>query len=293
MATIGIILGIIIAILTLFVTYKSLKLTDKALQVSSAAYKATDLSVKISALTSVPLFKIDFCGYEPNVIITHLTNELFQINQMNFGMVGYIHCSKNVGNNELLHYIAIPIYYNSINLERGHTEGTDVPPEDAKKYNQYLNLKECDYNGGVVDNSSYFEEISKKFDAALSNNLNYDRGSYILHPFKFLAIYYNDIFGKRDSIYYLYQYQYGASFEMFKLTKEEFYKYFRHVEDDYFGRNVLDFDYDKDIVIQDIIKKIFDKSSNIKNKPLPKFPGKEGIDYPSMKDYHFPWEFRP
>ena len=285
-------LAIIIAILTLFATYKSLKTTDKALQISEAAYKATDLSVKISALTSEPLFQIDFCGYELNVIITHLTHELFQINQINFGEVCYFHCSENINKDELLHYIAIPLYYNSVNLEHGHTEGTDVPLEDSKKYNQYLNLEECDYNGGAVDNSSYFEEISNKFDEVIENTPNYDRGSYFLYPFKFLEIYYSDIFGKRNSIYYIYQYQYGASFEMFKLTKEEFYIFFNHVEDDYFGRNVLEFDYDKNTVIEDIINNIFDKSSSIKNKPLPKLPGDEGIDYPSMKDYHFPWEFR-
>ena len=199
--------------------------SSAALVISYQALQLSQLTVKTSSKMTEPIISIEIDDSDDSIIIRNETNEIYQILHVNFGHI-YPICVTN-SEYTIIYAIEIPRFMAERSLERGETTGTDTSPEEAKKENisMEINREKWDYG---TDSHSLIEnvrlEIAKqiKSDTDLYLHENY-------YPYYYVQIFYKDTYGNRNVQYYIYQPEYGSVYQLYKMSKDDFYEYTKYV----------------------------------------------------------------
>ena len=106
----------------------------------------------------------------------------------------------------------------------------ESPYEDAEKYNKEFLLSLSDESksdwGIVVDNQNEINGIENSIRGLCDSSDEYEYWEVSPNfDYRFIEVYYTDVYGNRNSQYYIYKYEYGSSWEKYKLSEDEYINY--------------------------------------------------------------------
>lgn len=200
--------------------------------ISKQALDISEISLKNSSKDAEPILDMDIDWSSDTIRVKNLSSDIYQINHVNFGLIRTIaimDSSYQINSVELEDKLA------SMNLEHGHTEGTDCSDEDAEKYNKEFLLSLSDESksnwGIIVNNQDEIDEIENVIRGLCDSSDEYEYWEVSYNfDYRFIEVYYTDVYGNRNSQYYIYKYEYGRSWEKYKLSEDEYINYVSDVE---------------------------------------------------------------
>jgi len=220
----------IIAIVTISISIYSFKISKEALKTADDSLKLSDLGYKSNSAYVEPILNIDIDWNNDTLQVHHETSDVYQIRNVNFGLIRTVAVSSG---NKILS-VELEEITTRMNLEDGHTTGTTCSKEDAARYNKdfTLSLKNQEVsNWGInfsnVDICNQIEDDVKK---RCDNDLKYKYwGVSTNFNYRYIEIYYSDIYGNIKAQYYIYKYEYASSWRLYKLSEAEYLKYISNV----------------------------------------------------------------
>lgn len=204
-----------------------------SLIISIQSYRISEIALKQSSSITEPLLSFDIDYWNDTVNVKNETADIFQIYHVNFGRVQAI-AIKEINDQERYSILALEDRLQSMNLEHGHTTGTDTSDEDAVKYNKSFDLSLADNNSSIwamrTNNTEFIENLENRVIQICDTDDKYeylDISPY--YDFRFIEVYYMDAYKNRSSQYYVYVYEYAQSWRLYKLTEEEYIEYVEDV----------------------------------------------------------------
>ena len=214
------------------------------------AKQALDVSVialKSSSQDAEPILDINIDWWNDTIDVKNLSSDIYQIYHVNFGLIRTIAiCDSDGGINS----VELEDRLTSMNLEHGHTEGTDCSDEDAKKYNKEFLLSlsnDSKSNWGIiVNNQDTIDSIEQNVRNLCDSSEEYVYWGVSPHfDYRYIEIYYTDVYGNRNSQYYIYKYEYDSSWKIYKLSEEEYLEYISNVISGFSEESVMEILFDK------------------------------------------------
>lgn len=221
--------SIIIAIISLLLSYNAINVSEIALEITS---KGTE-----------PIIEMDIDYWNENLNIRNRSHKYYQISSVNYGKIRFIGIMDSYGDNSKINYVYIPEKYTGIKLEHGHTTGTDMSDKNIKKYNKSLKLSLNDAIQNESDSVNAIENTIK--------DLCEEKGYFYWdvspnYTYYYIEVNFKDIYGHRDALYYIYKYEYGSTWQLYKIDKEEYIKYMSEVYQNTDKDNIISNLFDKD-----------------------------------------------
>lgn len=210
----------IVAITSLLIGFNALQVSEIALEISS---QNTEPIIEM---------KIDYSNGIVN--IKNKSHKYFQISNVNYGKVRFIGVMDD---RERISHVYIPEKWTGITLEHGHTVGTDMSDGDIKRYNKNLTLKLDD--AIALNEKSNAEDIESAVkERCLSSKYSYwDVSPY--YTFYYIEVSFKDAYENRNDSYYIYKYEYGSIWQLYKLSKEEYIKLIENVYQDINSERII------------------------------------------------------
>ena len=249
----------IIAICTLFTTMISLYIAKQSLDISEQALKVSQIALKSTSSKTEPIMDIDVDWDNDIISVTHETSDMYQIHDVSYGMVRTIAIvDDEVG------ISSVEVMEKSIglNLEHGHTTGTDCSDEDAKKYNKEFEL---DLSDTVCNNTKGLDKLQRRVENRCNKSKQYNYWGVSPHfDYWYIEFVYSDIYGNIKSQHYIYKYEYSTSWRIYKLDQKQYNKYTKNIIYDY-GKSYGSINSQNDEIIELLFsKKNFKKMENTK-----------------------------
>ena len=214
-------------IISVFVTICSVVTAVASVIIAKQALDISEITLKSSSQNSEPILDMDIDWQTDTLHIKNLSSNIYKIYHVNFGLIKTI---AIVDADLKINGVELEDMLTSMNLEHGHTTGTDCSDEDAERYNKEFVLRLSDTSesdfGVIVDNRSETDKIEKSVRnlCELSEEYNYWNVSPNF-DYRFIEIYYEDLYGNREAQYYIYKYEYSSSWKKYKLNEEEYIDY--------------------------------------------------------------------
>lgn len=218
---------------TFFFSVLSLIIVAISLIISIQSYGISEIAIKQSSSATEPLLTFDIDCRNDTVNVKNETSSIFQIYHVNFGRIQTI-AILETDNYDKFSIIALEDRVQSMNLEHGHTTGTDTSDEDAKKFNKSFDLSLADVNDSQwamwTNNTEFIKRLEEKVIELCDRDNMYE---YLdkspSYDYRFIEIYYMDAYKNRSAQYYIYKYEYSSSWRLYKLSEQEYLKYVEDV----------------------------------------------------------------
>lgn len=219
---------ILVTMCTIVTAIASVILAKKALDVSGIA-------LKTSSSATEPILNMDIEWDNDKITVVHETSDIFQIRYVTFGLVRTI---AVMSDDAVISSIEVQEKSTGLNLEHGHTTGTDCSDEDAEKLNKKFKLQlDTGYSNANAEKLDLLEEkVRERCDA--SPYSYWEVSPY--YNYRYIIVDYIDVYGNRRSQYYIYKYEYTTSWRIYKLSEEEFEKYTESIMYRYDETELLD-----------------------------------------------------
>lgn len=203
--------SILVTLCTVVTALASVIIAKQALEVSEIALKST-------SSTTEPIINIDVDWHNDKITVAHETSSVFQLKYITFGSVRTIAIMKN--DTSMISSIEIQEGCTGMNLESGHTVGTDCSEEDAQKYNKSFELQ-LEYGDVRKEIDALQDNVYKKCEELGCSYW----GVSPHYDYRYIVIEYVDVYGNRRNQYYIYKDEYATSWRLYKLSEEEFERY--------------------------------------------------------------------
>lgn len=217
------------------INFISLALAVFSLFISWDALKVTEIALEIASKGTEPIVEMNIDYNEDRINIKNKSHKYYQITNVNYGK---IKCIGVMSNDEKVNCVYLPENYTTITLDHGHTVGTDMSDEDIKKYNKELslNLNEDDGFFSKTDEINLIENSVREM--CESKNCTYwDVSSY--YDYYYIEIKFKDAYGNRNSLYYIYKYEYGSTWQLYKVEAQEYQNYMTEVYSDINSEKII------------------------------------------------------
>ena len=214
-----------------------------SLLISYNAINVSEIALEITSKGTEPIIEMDIDYGNEILKIRNRSHKYYQISSVNYGKIRFIGIMDSYGDNSKINYAYIPEKYTGMKLEHGHTVGTDMSDNDIKTFNKKLNLSLSDTIQNESDRVNAIENTIK--DLCESKGYLYWEVSPN-YTYYYIEINFKDIYGHRDSLYYMYKYEYGSTWQLYKVGKDEYIKYmndvYQNTNEDYIISNLFDED---------------------------------------------------
>lgn len=227
-----IVLSLLVAVISLFI--------------SKNAFTVSEIALEITSKDTEPIIEMNIDYENDTIELKNKSHEYYQITNVNYGKVRFIGVLDDNGG---ISYVYLPENYTTTTLEHGHTVGTDMSDENIKKFNKKmkLSLDKDDSLWCQTDNINAIEETI--INMCESQDCEY-WGVSANYSYYYVEIRFKDSYGNRDSMYYVYKYEYGSTWQTYKVEEKEYINKMNEVY--------------KEINVDNVISTIFSKE-NFKN----------------------------
>lgn len=208
------IISVLCTILSLFLSWEAIRVSEIAFQVASNGTE--------------PIIDLDIEYWNDKITIRNKSHKYYQINNVNYGEIIFIGIMDD---DSYFNHVYIPGANTSITLEHGHTTGTDMPDKYIKKYNKklMLELRDEDTIEKCPARIEFNNELQRDIIERCETQGYHYWGVSHNYTYHYIEINYKDAHGTRDSMYYIYKYEYGSTWQLYKLEKDKYYDYMSQV----------------------------------------------------------------
>lgn len=228
--------NVLITVCTVVTAIASVVLAKQALDISEIALESTSSSIE-------PILDIEVDWESDRIKVFHETADIFQIKYVTFAKVRTVAVMKN----DVSKISSLEILEDSImlNLEQGHTVGTDCSKEEAERLNKSFELQLEDSSLGNI--SKDLDLLEKNIEDGCDKNKCIYWGVSPHYNYRYIIVEYVDVYGNRRNQYYIYKNEYSSTWRFYKLSEEAFGRY---------TKDVIDFSNE-----QELYDKIFDETN--------------------------------
>ena len=217
-----------------------------SLLISKNAFTVSEIALEITSKDTEPIIEMNIDYDNDTIELKNISHEYYAITNVNYGKVRFIGV---IDDNDGISYVCLPENYTTMTLEHGHTVGTDMSDEDIKKFNKKMKLS-LDKDDALCCQTYNINAIEETIiDMCESKNCAYWDVSEN-YSYYYVEIKFKDSYGNRGSMYYIYKYEYGSTWQTYKVDEEE---YINKISEIY-----------KEINVDNVISTIFSKE-NFKN----------------------------
>jgi hypothetical protein len=219
--------------LTFLTSALSLIISAVSLISAIQSYRISEIALKQSSSSTEPLLTFDIDYWNDTISVKNETAEIFQIYHVNFGKIQTI-ALYDAKDYDKISVITLEDKVQSMNLEHGHTTGTDTSDKDAEKYNKSFELSlDADANtkwAMWTNNTEFIEDLENEVNMICERDNKYSLITSVpFYDLNFIEIYYMDAYKNRSTQYYVYYYEYSSSWKFYKLSETEYLEYIADV----------------------------------------------------------------
>lgn len=222
---------ILTSILSIYIALQSFNVSKQALKVSETALKSTTSDVE-------PILNINFDWENDIITIKHETHDIYKLRYVYFGRIK----THVVMTDDQTKISAVELHDGRTgqSLEAVNPESFSCTEEEAKILNKemQLNLNEDQ----PPENSKHIDELKKQIDYKIKKSKNiFYWGVSDCFDYRYIEIYYYDIYGNTRGMYYIYKFEYGfKTWQIHKLSEKQYKEYTNNIKYGWSDKKVLD-----------------------------------------------------